>query len=90
MKIDTMKTMFLKFFLSTMLLGMVALQAQELRVGSYNIRYDNEGDRQNGNGWPNRLPVISSIIRNVDFDVFGAQEVLHHQLLQLDPTLGKL
>lgn len=90
MKIHTMKTMFLKFFLSTMLLGMVALQAQELRVGSYNIRYDNEGDRQHGNGWTNRLPVISSIVRHVDFDVFGAQEVLHHQLMQLDSTLGKV
>lgn len=59
-----------------------------LKVGSYNIRYDNDADRRHGNGWPNRLPVITSIIGYVDFDVFGAQEVLHHQLGQLDSALG--
>jgi|SRR5690625_4181301 len=51
-----------------------------MKVASYNIRYDNDGDRKKGNSWDHRLPVIGSIIRWEDVDVFGAQEVLHHQL----------
>ncbi|WDF67475.1 endonuclease/exonuclease/phosphatase family protein [Sphingobacterium oryzagri] len=82
------KSQILALLLSSFSLGIADLQAQDLKVGSYNIRYDNDGDRQNGNGWPSRLPVISSIIGQVDFDVFGAQEVLHHQLLQLDSLIG--
>lgn len=79
----------LTLVLCSLSLGILTIQAQQhVKVGSYNIRYDNEGDRVNGNGWPHRLPVISAIIQNVDFDVFGAQEVLHHQLLQLDSLIG--
>ncbi|MFD2595474.1 endonuclease/exonuclease/phosphatase family protein [Sphingobacterium griseoflavum] len=83
-----LKVYLLAFLVSVMLLVAMTVHAQSLTVGSYNIRYDNKGDRQNGNGWPQRLPVITSIVKNVDFDVFGAQEVLHHQLLQLDSLIG--
>ncbi|TYP94193.1 endonuclease/exonuclease/phosphatase family metal-dependent hydrolase [Sphingobacterium allocomposti] len=58
-----------------------------LKVGSYNIRYDNEGDRKNGNGWPSRFPVVASIIQYADLDIFGAQEVLHNQLEDLQQAL---
>ena len=58
-----------------------------LTIGSYNIRYDNAGDRQAGNGWEQRLPVIASLIDFVDYDVFGAQEVLASQLEDLKKSL---
>lgn len=87
-KIDKQCLSFLTLLLCGFLLNIWSVQAQALKVGSYNIRYDNEGDRQHGNGWPQRLPVISSIIHYVDFDVFGAQEVLQHQLFQLDSLIG--
>ncbi len=59
------------------------LYGQKLTVASYNIRYDNAGDAKDGNGWTRRFPVQSQLIKFNDFDVFGAQEVLHHQLHDL-------
>lgn len=58
-----------------------------LTAGSFNIRYDNDGDRKDGNGWENRLPVIHSMIDFIDYDVVGLQEVLVQQLNDLK---GKL
>ncbi len=65
-----------------------AQQALELKVGSYNIRYDNNGDREKGNGWEHRLPVVVSIIQWEDVDVLGLQEVLVHQLKGLREGLS--
>ncbi|MDL2322548.1 endonuclease/exonuclease/phosphatase family protein [Bacteroidales bacterium OttesenSCG-928-A17] len=56
------------------------ISAQTLRVASYNIRYENTGDAERGNGWKQRQPVLCEQIRFHDFDIFGAQEVLHGQL----------
>ncbi|MBE8714528.1 endonuclease/exonuclease/phosphatase family protein [Sphingobacterium hungaricum] len=54
-----------------------------LHIASYNIRNDNQGDAEKGNGWKSRLPVIAQLIQFNDFDVFGAQEVLNNQLNDL-------
>lgn len=54
-----------------------------LHIASYNIRNDNQGDAEKGNGWKSRLPVIAQLIAYNDFDVFGAQEVLNNQLNDL-------
>ena len=32
--------------------------AQPLYVGTYNIRYQNNDDSRNGNGWTKRCPVV--------------------------------
>lgn len=61
--------------------------AQKITVASYNLRYDNEGDIKNGNGWLQRLPIISSLILFHEFDVFGTQEGLYHQLEDLKDSL---
>ncbi|NDV69511.1 endonuclease/exonuclease/phosphatase family protein [Dysgonomonas sp. 25] len=63
------------------------LHAQDIVVGSYNIRYDNQGDAQKGNAWQSRLPVISQLILFNDFDILGTQEVLHNQLEDLSASL---
>lgn len=57
-----------------------ASYAQTLNVASYNIRNKNSSDSLNGNGWAQRQPVICQMIRHHDFDIFGAQEVIHVQL----------
>jgi len=57
-----------------------ALFAQTLTVATYNIRNENQGDVANGNGWKQRYPVITQLIRFNDFDIFGCQEVLNGQL----------
>lgn len=57
--------------------------AQELTVASFNIRYRNDGDNQAGNGWERRCPYVCGLIDFEGFDIFGAQEVLHPQLLDM-------
>lgn len=57
--------------------------AQTLSAGTYNVRQLNAGDDARGDGWERRLPVIASLIRFHDFDIFGAQEVFHSQLEDL-------
>jgi endonuclease/exonuclease/phosphatase family metal-dependent hydrolase len=59
--------------------------AQELRVMTYNIRYDNPADGPNS--WPNRKDYL---IRQVAFyapDVLGTQEGLIHQLEEMEKGL---
>ena len=52
--------------------------AQPYTIGTYNLRYDNPADT--GNLWINRAPVVASLIRFHDFDIFGTQEGLKNQL----------
>ena len=59
------------------------ISAQSFTAASYNVRQSNAGDDAKGNGWQRRLPVIASLIRFHDFDIFGAQEVRHSQLEDL-------
>ena len=63
-------------------LAVMQLSAQML-VGSYNIRYKNGGDSVKGNVWEKRCQVICDQINFMAPDVFGAQEVLHTQLLDM-------
>lgn len=63
--------------------------AQELTVGSYNIRYKNQEDSIKGNGWERRCPSICNQLLWERPDVFGAQEVLYPQLLDLEKGLRK-
>lgn len=64
-----------------------AAHAQRLNIATYNLRNDNKGDSLQGNGWKVRYPVISKLIRFHDFDIFGTQEVLYHQLQNLKDSL---
>jgi endonuclease/exonuclease/phosphatase family metal-dependent hydrolase len=65
------------------LFGIQVTQAGELTVASFNIRYHNSSDSINGNGWKQRCPIICDLIRFNNFEIFGAQEVLHDQLLDM-------
>jgi endonuclease/exonuclease/phosphatase family metal-dependent hydrolase len=65
------------------LLSVVGVGAQQLTVGTYNIRNHNHSDELSGNGWSRRCPVISQLVTFNDFDLWGAQEVLHDQLEDL-------
>lgn len=64
------------------------LSAQALNVASYNIRNDNNTeDAAQGDGWKQRFPIIADMTRFHEFDVFGTQEGLHHQLEDLKKNL---
>ena len=54
--------------------------AQELYVGTYNIRNKNKEDSIKGNVWTKRCQVMCDQINFESPDVFGAQEVLVEQL----------
>lgn len=62
--------------------------AQELTVGSYNIRYKNADDSIKGNDWQTRSIGIARQIKWERPDIFGAQEVLHTQLEDLATLLN--
>ena len=68
------------FLLLAVVLTAFSVSAQDLVVGSYNIRNSNDGDAKKGNGWERRCPVICDQVEWVGFDVFGLQEVKHNQL----------
>lgn len=80
-----MKTIF-SLFVGCLLCA--AVSAQELTVGSYNIRYKNDTDSINGNGWHRRCKPMCDQILWERPDIFGTQEVLHDQLLDLEKGLG--
>lgn len=59
--------------------------AQNLVVGTFNLRFDNPKD--SGNLWVNRAPVVTSMIRFHQFDVLGTQEGLGNQIDDLNKQL---
>ena len=46
-----------------------------LRVGTCNVRCPNAGDDKAGNGWDARKADLMNLLRKLDMDVFGMQEV---------------
>jgi len=77
------KTILFSLFLVVNVTGQI--RAQELTVGSYNLRYDNAGDV--GNLWIDRAPVVANLLRFHDFDIFGTQEALKNQLDDINKAL---
>ena len=67
------------------------LQAQQLTVATYNIRYsikeNYKRDSANGEDWVSRGPAVAALIRFHDFEIFGTQEGLLHQLEDLSEWL---
>ena len=72
----------INLFLLTMIIASCQLSAQML-VGSYNIRYKNEGDSLKGNVWQKRCQVICDQVNFMAPDIFGTQEVLYSQLTDM-------
>lgn len=58
----------------------------ELKVMSFNVRFDNPDDGINA--WPNRIPLVEKYMKDEMPDIVGMQESLYHQnedLLQIMP-----
>ena len=73
-----------RFFLTACTCAVaLMLNAQQLFVGSYNIRNHNSGDDRNGNVWTTRCKVLCDQVNFEAPDVFGTQEVLHEQLIDM-------
>lgn len=67
--------------LFTFCIGISGQQKCKLNVGSFNLRYDNEGDKDDS--WVHRKDMAVSLVHFHDFDVFGIQEGLIHQVKDL-------
>ena len=63
------------------------LSAQQMLVGSYNIRYKNANDSINGEVWTKRCQVICDQVNFMAPDIFGTQEVLYVQLQDMKNAL---
>ncbi|MFD2147362.1 endonuclease/exonuclease/phosphatase family protein [Mucilaginibacter antarcticus] len=70
-----------------MLASSFTFAQNQLKIATYNVRYDNKDDSLKGNGWKDRYPVIAQLIQFNDFDVFGTQEAKFHQLNNLMSVL---
>ena len=77
----------IKLLLAATLLSFTTLmvRAQQITIGTFNIRYDNPAD--SGNLWINRAPIVSNLIRFHKFDVLGIQEGLKNQLDDISNAL---
>lgn len=58
-------------------------KSQTLKIGTYNIRQQNESDVKAGNGWQRRCPVICDLLNFEDLDLLGCEEVFVEQLHDL-------
>lgn len=58
-------------------------------AASYNLRNANSADSLQGDGWGNRCPIIAGLVQFHEFDIFGTQEGLRHQLDSLKTSLPK-
>lgn len=77
--------------LTTLILALLlssSLYAQQLYVGTYNIRYNNPNDEHEGNAWAQRCPPLCDFINFEQPQIFGTQEVLVDQLHDLSKGLN--
>ncbi|CAM3418337.1 endonuclease/exonuclease/phosphatase family protein [Pontibacter korlensis] len=79
------RTVYLASLLLLLCTTSILAQTNTMRIATYNIRYDNVNDTVNA--WSKRLPVIADLVQFHDFDIFGTQEGLHHQLQGLNEEL---
>lgn len=71
---------FIAFLLSTF-----AFYGQEIKVMTYNIKYDNVNDTVNN--WEDRKESLVQLLAHYDASFIGMQEVLHRQLTYIDSSL---
>ena len=67
----------------------LSVSAQEMLVGSYNIRYKNRNDSLNGNVWTKRCQVICDQVNFMNPLIFGTQEVLYGQLQEARTVIAE-
>ncbi|NUN69499.1 MAG: endonuclease/exonuclease/phosphatase family protein [Bacteroidetes bacterium] len=69
---------YLRTLFTLLCFTILSMPAQELTVMSYNIRLDLTSDGVNA--WPNRVKMLTDLIRHHAPDIVGLQEAQRHQL----------
>jgi len=72
-------------FCLSVFFGIQPIYGQEIKVLTFNIRFDNPADGINA--WPHRVPLVTSYLQATKADIVGVQEALHHQVLELETIL---
>ncbi len=76
----------MKKILVLLLLAIPAtLFSQQMNIITYNIRYNNTGDGVNA--WPNRIEMVTGLLKFHDPDIFGMQEALIGQIKDVENNL---
>jgi endonuclease/exonuclease/phosphatase family metal-dependent hydrolase len=68
-----------------MLIFPAQLFSQQIDIMTFNIRYNNPGDKENA--WPNRKEMVCGLLDFHDPDIFGLQEALYDQILDIQKCL---
>ena len=74
-----------KWYIILFLLFPTGIFAQQMNIMTFNIRFNNPGDGINA--WPNRVEMVNGLLNFYEPDVFGLQEALHGQILDIQKGL---
>lgn len=74
-----------KLFLFLLLIIPVGLFAQQMNILTFNIRYNNPGDGINA--WPNRVDLVTGLLRFHEAEIFGMQEALIGQIQDIENNM---
>lgn len=84
-KLQKMKIRY-SIVLTLFLFPMFLLQAQEIQVMTYNVKYANENDGENS--WSKRKQFITNQLKFYEPDIMGLQEVLFSQIQHFTSEIG--
>ncbi|MGE0020587.1 MAG: endonuclease/exonuclease/phosphatase family protein [Draconibacterium sp.] len=76
-----MKNLLTAFFLMISF----SLFSQQINVVTFNIRFNTENDGINA--WPNRIEMATGLLKFHEADLFGLQEALHGQILDVQKNM---
>ena len=82
-----MKQLYRILFFVVLLAFAHSIEAQELKIISFNIRYNSWNNIDGENGWPNRRAAVVKMIKKEKPAAIGLQEALIDQLQYLDSCL---
>ncbi len=68
-----------------LLLMPTILFSQQMNIVSFNIRYNTSNDGENA--WPHRIEMANGLLRFHEADIFGLQEALHEQIMDVQNGL---
>ena len=79
-----MKRLFATLAAALVVLSLVGCHSNaELRVATFNIRYDSAADATTGDSWEERKGAVAELILSHDFDIVGTQEGDKRQIADL-------
>lgn len=79
--------MIIRLFAILTFFTLTVSHGQDIKMMTYNIKYDNVSDTVNN--WNFRKEAMVDLVKHYQAEVVGMQEVLHNQLIYLDSSLNQ-